>query len=335
MNAPPSPQLFFETINAHQKTAALKAAIDLGLFSAIGSSPAPATEIAARCGCPERGIRILCDTLTILGFLEKPDVNYALTPDTAMFLDKSSPAYLGGTVKFFFQPAIVEAFSDLAETIRRGRVHTSEQGTTAPDHPAWIEFARAMGPLMHPAAEAAAGLVPLDTDRDTRALDVSASHGVFGLAIARRHPRSHLVALDWGPVLSVTRENAIAAGIANRYSEIAGDAFTAELGGDYDLVLVPNFLHHFNAAECTAFLSRLHAAMRPGGRIAIIEFVPNEDRVSPPPSALFSLVMLGTTPEGEAYTFGDYQKMLDAAGFRDPSLHPLPPTAESAVIATA
>jgi precorrin-6B methylase 2 len=335
MNDTPSPQLFFETINAHQKTAALKAAIDLGLFTVIGAAPATAPEIAARCECPERGIRILCDTLTVLGFLTKNDGHYALTPDSATFLDSTSPAYLGGTVKFFFQPAIVEAFNDLAETIRQGRVHTSEHGTTAPDHPAWIEFARAMGPLMHPAAEAAAALVPLDPDRDTRALDVSASHGVFGLAIARRHPRAYLVALDWEPVLAVTRGNAAAAGIADRFSEIAGDAFTAELGDDYDLVLVPNFLHHFNTADCTAFLSRVHSAMRPGGRIAIIEFVPDENRISPPPAALFGLVMLGTTPEGEAYTFGDYQKMLDDAGFREASLHPLPPTAESAVIAVA
>ena len=68
---PPSPQLFFEIIGAHQKTGALKAAIELGLFAAIGKTPATAAEIAARCQCPERGIRILSDNLTIMGFLEK------------------------------------------------------------------------------------------------------------------------------------------------------------------------------------------------------------------------------------------------------------------------
>ena len=332
---PPSPQLFFETINAFQRTGALKAAIDLDLFSAIGSSPATATELAGRCHCPERGIRILSDNLTIMGFLEKNDGRYSLTPSTALFLVRGSPAYFGDAVKFLLAPGLTEAFSDLASTIRSGRIHTSEHGTTAPDHPAWVEFAQAMGPMMGPAAAGAAGLVPLDPSRDTRVLDISASHGAYGIAFARMNPRAHLVALDWESVLAVTTENAAAAGIAHRFSKIVGNAFTVDLGHDYDAVLVPNFLHHFPAAECTGFLRRVHAALRPGGRVVIVEFVPNEDRVTPPASASFSLVMLGTTPLGDAYTFSEYVAMLSEAGFQQATLHPLPPTAQSAVIAVA
>lgn len=332
---PPSPQLFFETMNAYQRTSALKAAIDLGLFTAIGDTPATAAEIAARCQCPERGIRILCDSLAILGFLTKDDTRYALTPDSAIFLDRNSPAYLGAAASFFSAPAISDAFHNLAATVRSGRVHTSEHGTTAPDHPVWIEFARAMGPMMVPAAQGAAALVPLDPSRDTRVLDISASHGAYGIAFAKLNPRAHLVALDWEAVLTVSEENAAAAGLADRFSKIVGDAFTVDLGRDYDVVLVPNFLHHFNVADCTNFLRRVHAALRPGGKVVIVEFVPNEDRITPPAAASFSLVMLGTTPEGDAYTFAEYRQMLTAAGFHEAILHPLPPTAESAVIATS
>lgn len=334
-DAAPSPQLFFETINAFQRTGALKAAVELGLFTAIGGAPSTAAEIAARCGCPERGIRILSDNLAILGFLTKDGTRYSLTPSSAVFLDRNSPAYFGDAVNFLLAPGLTEAFSDLASTIRRGRLHTTEHGTTAPEHPAWLEFARAMGPMMRPAAEGAAALVTLDPARDTRVLDISASHGVFGIAFAKRNPRAHLVALDWEGVLAITEQNAAAAGIAERFSKIAGSAFTVDLGSGYDAVLVPNFLHHFSAAECTVFLRRVHAALRPGGRVVIVEFVPDENRVTPPPAASFSLVMLGTTPEGDAYTFGEYRGMLTAAGFRDATLHPLPPTAQSAVIATA
>ena len=331
--SPPSPQLFFETINAFQKTGALKAAVDLGLFTAIGGTASTAAEIAKRCECPVRGIRILSDNLAILGFLTKHGTHYALTPSSAAFLDRNSPAYFGDAVKFLLAPGLTEAFTDLASTIRSGRIHTSEHGTTAPDHPAWIEFARAMGPMMVPAARGAAELVPLDPSRDTRVLDISASHGTYGIAFAQKNPRMHLVALDWEAVLAIAEENASAAGIANRFSKIVGDAFTVDLGRDYDAVLVPNFLHHFNIVDCTRFLRRVHAALRPGGRVVIVEFVPNEDRITPPSAASFSLVMLGTTPEGDAYTFAEYRQMLTEAGFRDPSLHALPPTTESAVIA--
>ncbi len=331
----PSPQLFFETINAFQKSAALKAAIDLGVFTAIGGKPVTAAEIATLCQCPERGIRILADNLTILGFLTKASGCYALTPSSAVFLDQKSPAYFGAAVKFLLAPGLTEAFTDLASTIRRGRLHTTEQGTTAPDHPAWIEFARVMGPMMALTSQGVAELVPLDASRDTRVLDISASHGAYGIAVAQRNQRAHLVALDWEAVLEVTTENAHAAGLADRFSTITGDAFTVDLGDDYDVVLVPNFLHHFNVEECTRFLKRVQAALRPGGRVVIVEFVPNEDRVTPPPAASFSLVMLGTTPEGDAYTFAEYKQMLVEAGFRDASLHPLPPTMQSAVLAVA
>jgi precorrin-6B methylase 2 len=331
----PSPQLFFETINAFQKSAALKAAIDLGLFTAIGGTPSTVTEISQRCGCPERGIRILSDNLTILGFLTKDDACYALTPSSAVFLDQNSPAYFGGAVNFLLAPGLTEAFTDLASTIRGGRLHTTEHGTTAPDHPAWVEFARAMGPMMLPAAKGAAELVPLDPTRDTRVLDISASHGAYGITLAKMNPRAHLVAVDWVGVLAVTQKNAAAAGLADRFSKIIGDAFTVDLGGDYDAVLVPNFLHHFNAADCTRFLQRVHAALRPGGRVVIVEFVPNEDRITPPAAASFSLVMLGTTPEGDAYTFAEYEAMLSAVGFKHATLHPLPPTVQSAVVAVA
>lgn len=333
--APPSPQLFFETINAFQKTGALKAAIDLGLFTAIGSHPASVADLASRCQCPERGIRILSDYLTILGFLTKDGGRYALTPSSAVFLDQNSPAYFGGAAKFLLAPGLTEAFSDLASTIRQGSLHTSEHGTTAPDHPAWVDFARAMGPMMAPAAQGAARLATLDPARDTRVLDISASHGAYGIAFAQANPRAHLVALDWESVLAIAEENAAAAGISHRFSKITGDAFTVDLGSDYDAVLVPNFLHHFNVTDCTRFLRRVHAALRPGGRVVIIEFVPNEDRITPPHSASFGIVMLGTTPEGDAYTFSEYQTMLADAGFKNAELHELPPTAESAVIAVA
>ncbi len=334
-NDAPSPQLFFETITAFQKTGALKAAIDLGLFSAIAAGPGTAEEIAGRCGCPVRGIRILSDNLVILGFLTKSTGRYALTPSSAVFLDRNSPAYMGDAVKFLLSPALTDAFTDLASTIRRGVLHTSEQGTTAPDHPAWVDFARAMGPMMGPAAQGAAELVELDATRDTRVLDISASHGAYGIAFAKRNPRARIVALDWESVLTVAEENAAAAGLSDRFSKIIGDAFTVDLGSDYDIVLVPNFLHHFNIADCTRFLRRVKAALRPGGRVVIVEFVPDADRVSPPAAASFSLVMLGTTPEGDAYTLDEYQKMLGDAGFQEVTLHPLPPTAESAVVATA
>jgi ubiquinone/menaquinone biosynthesis C-methylase UbiE len=331
----PSPALLFDTITAYQKTAAIKAGIELDVFSALAEKPATADAIAAHCRASSRGIRILCDYLTLLGFLTKSGDRYALTQDSAIFLNRKSPAYAGGVLEFMLSDDLRGMFDQLTDSARAGGTAAeSPVGTMAPDHPVWLSFARAMGSLMAPAAAGLAELIKLDRNHPTRVLDISASHGTWGFAFARKNPQAHLVALDWAPVLEITKKNAQTAGIASRFSTIAGSAFDVDLGHDYDVVLIPNFLHHFSPAECIRFLKRAHAALRPGGSVAIVEFVPNPDRVTPPMAAGFSLVMLATTADGDAYTFAEFADMLAQAGFNPPTQHTLPASMNVAVIAT-
>jgi hypothetical protein len=84
---------------------------------------------------------------------------------------------------------------------------------------------------------------------------------------------------------------------------------------------------------CERLLKRVHAAIVPGGRAAALEFVPNEDRVSPPPSATFSLVMLATTASGDAYTYAQLDSMFRNAGFAKTQFVPMDPLIERMVIA--
>jgi ubiquinone/menaquinone biosynthesis C-methylase UbiE len=329
----PSPALLFDTINAYQKTAAIKAAIELDVFTALAEKPAGADHIAAHCHASARGVRMLCDYLTLLGFLTKSGDHYALTPDSAVFLNRKSPAYAGGTLEFLLAADIKGLFDALTEAARQGSTAYSRHGTMAPEHPIWISFARSMGPLMVPAAAGLAELIPLEANRATKVLDISASHGAWGLAFARKNPKAQIVALDWAPVLEVARENARAAGFANRLTTIAGSAFEVELGRDYDVVLVPNFLHHFSPADCVKFLKKAHTALRPGGALAIVEFVPNPDRITPPASAGFGLIMLATTTDGDAYTLAEYSGMLAQSGFKRPVQHSLPASMNVAIVA--
>ncbi|MDB6033899.1 MAG: Methyltransferase type 12 [Verrucomicrobiales bacterium] len=329
----PSPALLFDTINAYQRTAAIKAGIELDVFTAVADGPANAPTIANRCSASPRGIRILCDNLVVLGFLTKSGEHYALTMDSAVFLSRKSPAYAGGTLQFLLSDDLRGGFERLTESVRKGGTAQSAEGTIAPEHQVWISFARSMGPLMAPAAAGLADLIPLDQSRPSKVLDISASHGMWGIEFAKKNPRSHLVALDWATVLEVSLENARASGLEARFSTIAGSAFDVDLGTGYDVILVPNFLHHFNPADCVRFLKRAHAALRPGGTVAIVEFVPGSDRVTPPGPASFSIVMLATTPQGDAYTFAEYSDMLAQAGFAPPTQQSLPASMNVAVIA--
>jgi ubiquinone/menaquinone biosynthesis C-methylase UbiE len=328
----PSPQLFFQTINAYQRTEALKAAIELEVFAAIGEGNATAADIAKRCDTSERGMRILCDFLCIMGFLNKDGSRYKLTPDSAIFLDKRSPAYLGGAVEFISTPELTEGFKNFADAVRKGGTTMTEGGTVSPENPIWVKFARGMAPMMALPAQLTAKMVDPAADRKLKILDIAAGHGLYGIAFAKNNPGASIVALDWPNVLDVAKENAQSAGVADRYSTIAGSAFDVDYGSGYDLILLTNFMHHFDPPTNETLLRKVHAALGKGGRAVTLEFVPNEDRISPPDAAAFSVQMLGGTPAGDAYTFPELERMFANAGFSGSELHELPPTIQRVVI---
>jgi ubiquinone/menaquinone biosynthesis C-methylase UbiE len=309
----PTPERFFNAVNAHQQTEAMKTALELDLFTAIAEGNTTAAALAKRCSASERGVRILCDFLTIHGFLTKQDSTYALAPDTAMFLSRNSPAYLGSATDFLLTERIREANALLTEAVRRGGTALGE-GNMRPEDPVWVKFAKAMAPMMFMPAQIMATELRKGGEVN-KVLDIAAGHGIYGISVAKQNPNAHIYAADWKNVLEVASQNAQAMGVAERYHLIPGSAFETDFGDGYDLVLVPNFLHHFDPPTCTAFMRKVHAALKPGGRAAIVEFVPNPDRVSPPTPAAFSMVMLATTPSGDAYTYAELDNIAKEAGF--------------------
>jgi precorrin-6B methylase 2 len=291
--AKPSPEQIFYTVQGYQRAFALKAAVDIDLFTAIAKGNNTAAEIARSCNGAERGVRILCDAMTVMGMLTKSGDRYSLTGAA------------------------------------------DDKGTLAPDDPIWVEFARGMAPMMMPAAQAIAGILAqeLGSRPSAKILDIAASHGLFGITVAKQLPNAHIYALDWAIVLKVAQENAGKEGVAERYHLLPGSVFDVDFGSGFDAVLITNLLHHFTPADNEKMLKKAHAALNPGGQVIVLEFVPNDDRISPPVPAMFSLTMLGSTPHGDAYTLAEYGTMFRNAGFEAPRLIPLEPMPQSLVVA--
>jgi 2-polyprenyl-3-methyl-5-hydroxy-6-metoxy-1,4-benzoquinol methylase len=316
----PTPERFFNAMNAYHQTEALKAAVDLDVFTAIGEGNTTAAAIAKRCQAAERGVRTLCDFLTIHGFLTKAGTQYGLAADTAVFLNRKSPAFIGTAMEFLLSARSREAFSQLTEAVRRGGTPLGE-GSTVAENPEWVTFARAMMPLMRMPSQMVAAELRKGGAAE-KVLDIAAGHGMYGIGVAKENPGAQVYAADWKNVLEVAKANAQAMGVGDRYHLIPGSAFETDFGGGYDVVLVPNFLHHFDVTTCTSFLKKVRGVLKPGGRAAILEFIPNDDRVTPPTAAAFSMIMLVNTPSGDAYTFAEIERMAKNAGFPRIELSP-------------
>lgn len=325
-----SPFRLFQAINAYQLTEAIRSAIELDIFTAIGAGHRTPAGIARQCGVAERGARILCDFLVVHGFLTKSDQFYALTDDSATFLDRKSPAYMGSCTRFLLNDSLRQHFLALPDAVRYGGA--TDRMAVEAESPIWVDFARSMAPMMMMASEELAKLVIANETRPLKVLDIAAGHGLFGIAVLRANPNAKVTAVDWKNVLEVARENAEKFGVAGRYVTLPGSIFDVEIGSGYDLVLIPNFVHHFDVETNEKLLRKLYAALVPGGRVATLEFVPNDDRVSPPMQATFALIMLAETPSGDAYTRAELESMMRNTGFSAHEFHPLPPSPHAVLI---
>jgi 2-polyprenyl-3-methyl-5-hydroxy-6-metoxy-1,4-benzoquinol methylase len=323
--------LVFETLQAHQQTSALRAGIELKLFTAIAAGARTPEALAPVCAASPKGLRILCDFLTIIGFLTKDESGYALTRDSELFLVEGSPAYMGGMASFLFHPFMEKGLANVTDAVRKGGTILPAEGSVSEDNPIWVNFARGMAPLTAPSA----GLIARLTagSGPMQVLDIAAGHGMFGLTIAQHNPAAEIHALDWKNVLAVAHENAVKFGVADRWHPIEGSAFAADFGSGYDVVLVTNFIHHFDIPTNIGLFEKVRAAMKPRGKMAIVEMAVNDDRITPAGAGMFAMTMLTTTASGDAFSQREIQSMCTRAGFHDITHHAVPSTPQTVTIA--
>lgn len=277
-------------------SAALAAADELGVLGQLGGGPLDAASLARACAISERGARMLVSALAGLGLIESDaDGRYRTTTiDVARLAGLRAP------------------WDGLAAAVRTDRPAVS---VDAPEvagalYPAAVRY---LADLFAPAASRAAEVL---AGRGGRILDAGAGGAPWTLAIAARDPDCRVTAVDLPAVIPVLRESVADAGLADRFELLAGDLFTLDLPrGTYDLVLAANLCHLFDPAANRRLVGRLRAAVRPGGRLAIIDAVPDERLEGPRAVVLYALGLLLRTRGGRVYPFSSYVEWLRAARF--------------------
>ena len=313
---PVTPDRLMEIQGGFRASALLAAGATHRIFTHIEHGARTAGEIAARAGISLRGAEALLDGLAGLGVVEREGGRYTNAADTAAFLVEGKPSAMTG----FARLAIGDMpdFARLAEAVRTGEPLAAPPPSD--DDPSWIDLVTAIAPLARPAALAIAKRLGVAEAKRPRILDVGGGSGMYTLTCLGESPEATGVQIDWPSVNRVARRLAEELGVADRFRTVDGDLRTTSFGeGEHDVVIYAHVAHLLSPAENVAILKRIRRALRPGGRLAVADFILDEDRHGKPFAAMFHTNMLLHTREGAVFREPDYRAWLAEAGFVDVS----------------
>jgi ubiquinone/menaquinone biosynthesis C-methylase UbiE len=328
MNPPPTseitPQRIMQFAWSFAAPTAIEAALHNGLFDALDSGPKDLAELEKTTGCSARGLSAIADFLVGIELLKKDTSGrFTLTPESETFLVKSKPSFHGAIFRPLIE-SIIPAFLELNSIVRTGRP-AQEVNSEPIGSPFFQELVVDLFPMNYAGAKAlAAGLAAQGLPKPASVLDLATGSGVWGIALAQASPSVRVTAVDWPPVLEVTRKIATRFGVVDRFDFSAGDLLEADFGANHGLATLGHILHSEGEERSRELLKKTFHALAPGGVIAIAEFLVNADRTGPLSGLIFSINMLVNTESGRTYSFEELSDWLRQAGFIEPRLLEVP-----------
>ena len=305
-------------------------AVELELFTHLGSDSITGEELRERLGLHERAIPDFPDTLVALGFLERDGegaaARYRNTPDTAFFLDKNGPAYIGGILEMS-NARLYGFWGDLTEALRSGKPQNEVKHNGQPmfaelySDPARLEqFMQAMAGISRGNFEALAQ--KFDFSRYQSVCDVGGAAGQLSTILATHHPHLACTSYDL-PVVAPIAERAIAAaGLSDRVSVASGDFFADPLP-KADVITMGLILHDWNLDGKLHLIRAAYEAVPEGGAFIVIENLIDDARRENAFGLMMSLNMLIEFGDAFDYTGSDFAGWCKDAGFKDTEVLPL------------
>jgi len=302
----------------------IEAAVHHHVFDVLAQQPRTIDELAQATGASIRGLGAIANVLIGLDLLSRDDAGrYALTAESESFLVSDRPGFVGGVFRHVSRQ-LLPNWLHLSDVVASGKPFRPDGATREPAA-FFAEFVEDIFPLSYPAARALADALGVAAARDpVSVLDLGAGAGVWGIALAQASPLVTVRAIDLPDVLAVTRRVAERHGVGDRLVTVGGDLFEADFGSGHQVATLGHILHSEGADRSRALLRRTHAALAPGGTIAIAEFLVDADRRGPLRGLVFAVNMLVNTQSGGTFSFEEIAGWLIEAGFADPRLLPAP-----------
>jgi hypothetical protein len=305
---------------AYWESAALMAAVELEVFTAIAHGHDTIGAAARAVGISARNAERLLTALTAMTLLERDGARFANAPDVQRFLVKDGERYAGPWI-LFTKPRW-EAFGKLAEHLRRREEHHLGQYTDFTE-----DDARRYHAATYSIGRGAARLFSRSVDLTGRKLllDLGGGSGAYSIVATETFPGLKAIVLDLPPVAVVAREYIERNGAADRVSALAGDFTTTDFPQGADVVVMASNLPQYEPDLIRLVVGKAFAAMAPGGEMHLIGETLHDDRRGPLSAALWGLNEAVQGSTGLAHTEGEVKGYLQGAGFTDVAVHPFVP----------
>ena len=298
-----------DAIMAYRLPRVLIAALELNLFTAIGTDAWTVRDLASEVKVSERGLVILCRNLAMVGLLKKNGETYTNSRLGATALNAQHPAYRGDYLRL-----IISHWADwgrLLESVKSGLPLDHDE----PDEP---DYRRRFTWAMHHRTLETAPKIAAQLDlRGVRTLlDLGGGPGTYAMAFLAKNPTLRATVCDRPAALDVAKEIAATHKTAARLSYLPLDVMVEDIPGTYDVIWYSNVLHIYGPKDNQALFRRALAALNPGGRLVIQDaFLHDREGLFPEEATLFAASMLLFTENGNTYSAAETRTWLADAGF--------------------
>lgn len=316
----------------------LLSAVELDLFTHLGSSSLSGPEIAKRLGLHARGLFDFLDALVSLGVLERsgdgPEGRYGNTPQSAAFLNKKNPTYVGGILEMA-NARLYRFWGDLTTALKTGQPQNEmKSGGDSPFEAMYAEeqrleqFLNAMQGVQTANFRALAAKVDLGAYETL--LDIGGANAFLSTVMARKYPKLQCISFDLPQVAPIARRRIAELGLGERIKVMSGNFFTDVLPRA-DVITMGNILHDWDEEQKQALIAKAHAALNGEGLFIAIENVIDDARRTNTFGLLMSLTMLIEMPGGFDYTGAQFDRWCKAAGFKRTEVIPLAGPSSAAI----
>lgn len=296
---------------------AVRAALQLGLFTPLARGPMTAQELADALGVKPRRLEALLYQLVLSGFLEVSEDRFGNTAMAAYYLVEGTPNYLGGVHGVWTEQ--FNALMRTADSIRSDTAQTKIDFSGMSQE----ELGGFLRGLHGMSVAAGRNLAAQPQFSEAESLiDVGGGSGGLAIALCEAHPQLHATVVDLPSVVPITAEMVEEAGLADRITVKTADILNNPLEGEFDVATARALFQVLSADHCSKAAQNIGAGLTNGATLYVIGFVTDDSHVSPPFSVGMNLTFQSMFDDGQAYTESEYRRWLTEAGFADISREP-------------